>query len=63
MFSMPYFYSELIWLSNEAQILVKYCYSPGLSNLRPMGRMQPMRQYCAARKVMYILIVLGDLMK
>ena len=36
---------------------------PGLSNLRPTGRMRPVKQYYAAREVIYILIVLGELMK
>ena len=36
---------------------------PGLSNMRPTGRMRPARQYCAAREVIYILIVLAELMK
>ena len=36
---------------------------PGLSNLRPTGRMRPARQYCAAREVIYILIVFAKLMK
>ena len=37
--------------------------TPGLSNLQPMGHMRPARQYCTARKVKYILIVLAELMK
>ena len=35
----------------------------GLSNLRPTGRMQPARQYCAVREVIHILIVSAELMK
>ena len=34
-----------------------------LSNLRPTGRMWPVRRYCAAREVIYVLIVLAELMK
>ena len=33
------------------------CCTAGLSSLRPTGRMWPKRQYCAAREVMYILII------
>ena len=36
--------------------------TPGLSNLRPTGHMRPARQRCAAREVIYILIVLAELM-
>ena len=35
----------------------------GLSNLWPTGRMRPARQYCAAREVIYILVVLAESMK
>ena len=38
-------------------------YKAGLSNLRPTGLTRPARQYCAAREVIYILIVLAELMK
>ena len=33
------------------------------TSLRPTGRMRPPRQYCAAREVIYVLIVLAELMK
>ena len=34
-----------------------------VSNLRPAGCMRPARQYCVAREVIYILIVLDELIK
>ena len=38
-------------------------YRPGLSNLRPTGRMRPARENCVTREVICILKVLAELMK
>ena len=57
------YFEALLYCGKKKIVVTAYAYIAGLSNMQPTGCMRPARQYCVAREVICILIVLAELMK